>query len=153
MSSLPRSRARQLGNAIAEDTPLARLQQHAQQLARIQRQLDLLLPDYLQGAVAVANLQQGVLALHVKNASVASRLKMIMPRLKEGLWAQGASIEELKVRVRLPRKSETARPTAVREIDEDVLAKLETLRGALPESSPLSGPLARLIARAARRRS
>lgn len=152
MSSAPRSRARQLGNTITEDTPLARLQQHAQQLARVQRQLDLLLPDYLQGAVAVANLQQGVLALHVKNASVAARLKMLMPRLKEGLWAQGVLVEELKVRVRLPRKHETARPVTVRDIDENVLASLQSLQQTLPDSSPLAGPLQRLIARAAVRR-
>jgi len=146
-------RARQLGTAITDDSPLARLQEHARQLIRIQRQLDLLLPDYLQGAVAVANLQQGILALHVQNASVAARLKMIMPRLKEGLWTQGTAVNELKVRVRLPKKSDTPHTTAIREIDGSVLASLESLRKQLPDESPLAGPLARLIERAARRRS
>jgi hypothetical protein len=145
-------RARQLGSVVGDDSPLARLQEHARHLGRIQRQLDLLLPDYLQGAVAVANLQQGVLALHVQNASVAARLKMIMPRLKEGLWTQGTAVEELKIRVRLPKKSDAVRITAVREIDGEVLSGLESLREKLSDTSPLAGPLARLIERAARRR-
>lgn len=119
---------------------------------RVQRQLDLLLPDYLQGAVAVANLQDGILALHVQNASVAARVKMLAARIQEGLFAQGSAVSEVRVRVRLARKDNAKKPQAVREIDADVLAGLESLREKLPERSPLAGPLARLIERAARRR-
>ena len=42
---------------------------------------------------------------------------------------------------------------AIREIDGDVLASLESLRRQLPNESPLAAPLARLIERAARKRS
>ncbi|QSI76094.1 DciA family protein [Niveibacterium microcysteis] len=146
-------RARLIGTLVGGDSPLARLQEHARQLVRLQRQLDLQLPDYLQGAVAVANLQNGVLALHVQNATVAARLKMLLPRLREGLAAQGAQIEEIRVRVRLQKSTDARRPQPVREIDADVLAGLEHLKEQLSERSPLAAPLARLIERAARRRS
>ncbi len=146
-------RARLIGTLVGGDSPLARLQEHARQLVRLQRQLDLQLPDYLQGAVAVANLQGGILALHVQNATVAARLKMLLPRLREGLSAQGAPVEEIRVRVRLPKNTDARRPPPVREIDDNVLAGLEHLKEQLTERSPLAGPLARLIERAARRRS
>ncbi|GAA5177898.1 hypothetical protein GCM10025771_16010 [Niveibacterium umoris] len=153
MNGPRRNYARPLGTFVGSgDSPLARLQEHARLLTRLQRQLDLLLPDYLQGAVAVANLEQEVLALHVQNASVAARLKMLVPRIQEGLWSQGAAVKEIRVRVRLPKRSTAQAPQTVREIDGGVLAGLETLRDSLPERSPLAGPLARLIERAARRR-
>lgn len=146
-------RARPIGTLVGGDSSLARLQEHARHLVRLQRQLDLQLPDYLKGAVAVANLQNGVLALHVQNATVAARLKMLLPRLREGLAAQGAQIEEIRVRVRLRKNTDARRPQPVREIDAEVLAGLEHLKEQLSEKSPLAAPLARLIERAARRRS
>jgi len=145
-------KARSLADCLHGDSPLARIEEHALRLGRVQRTLDLLLPDYLAGSVSVANLQNGVLALHVPGAAVAARLKMLIPRIKEGFWAQGTAVDEIRVRVRPPRAADLAREVAPRPVSGDVLSGLESLRTSLPERSPLAAPLARLIARAARRR-
>lgn len=146
--------ARTLSDCVGGDTPLARLQAHAQKLLRVQRQLKLLLPEYLCDCVTVANLQGGVLTLHCASNAAAAKLKLIAPRLREGLWAQGVAVEEVKSRVRPGQPAYTAvvRPVAVREIGSAALRQLDHLRGSLPADSPLSGPLARLLEHAARRR-
>ena len=130
---------------------MARLQDRATQLGQIQHTLDLLLPDYLAGSIHVANCENRVLALHVSGAAVAARLKMLVPRLREGLWAQGYGIEEIRIRIRPPR-TEFHRETETRTLSDPTLAQLEQLRQSLPERSPLAGPLTRLIEQAVRRR-
>lgn len=147
----PPRAGRPLTECLGADSPLGRLQQHAERLARVQRAVDLLLPDYLVGHVRVANLDQGqTLALHVENAAVASRLKMLTARISEGLWAQGVAVQEIKVRVR-PPLHEAEPPPVQRAIADDALDHLDALRETLPDASPLKAPLARLLARAARR--
>jgi hypothetical protein len=145
-----KQRVHAIGDCFAGDSPLARLQDHAQRLLRLQRQLVLLLPGYLQDSVTVANFQQGILVLHVPGAAVAARMKMILPRLKEGFFAQGTAIEDIRVKIR-PPQTEYHRPPPARAVSEDVLAGIETLRASLPGNSPLAEPLARLLSHVARK--
>ncbi len=146
-----KSRVQAIGDCLGGASPLARLQEHAQRLVRLQRQLVLLLPHYLQDSVTVANFQKGVLVLHVPGAAVATRVKMVLPRLIEGLFAQGAAVEEIKVKIRLQR-AEYRRPAPARTVSDEALDGLDALRASLPDDSALAGSLARLLAHVARKR-
>jgi hypothetical protein len=146
-----RALTRPLAAFVGGSAPLARLQDRAALLSQIQRSLDLLLPDYMAGAVQVANCENHVLALHVSGAAVAARLKMLQPRLREGLWAQGHPIEEIRVRIRPPKTALRHHEIETRTLSGSTLDQLEKLRESLPERSPLAGPLAHLIAEAIRR--
>lgn len=146
-----KARVKAIGDCLGGESPLARLQDHAQRLVRLQRQLVLQLPHYLQDSVSVANFQQGVLVLHVPGAAVATRMKMIVPRLAEGLFAQGVPVQEIKVRIRPPRV-EYRRPAPARTVSDETLSSLDSLRASLPGNSPLADSLARLLEHAARKR-
>ena len=137
--------SRPLHDFVGGDSPLARLQEHAQRLIRLQRLVLLLLPDYMQSSVQVANYQAGSLTLHTEGAAVAAKLKLIVPRLKDNLWAQGIQVEDIKVKVR-PPKIEPGRRAAVRRaVDPVALDSLATLKASLPEDSPLLESLNRFL--------
>lgn len=146
--------SRIIADCVTSDSPLGRLQAHAQKLVRLQRVLTLLLPNYLQEAVAVANLQKGILSLHCSNNATAAKLRLLLPRVKEGLWVQGIAVDDIKTRIRIahPASSPYRRPP-VREIAERNLADLDALRQRLPADSPLAEPLARLLAHAVRKKT
>ncbi|MCL2656192.1 MAG: DciA family protein [Betaproteobacteria bacterium] len=145
-----KQRVQTIGDCLNGNSPLARLQEHALHLGRLQRQLALLLPDYLQDSVAVANFRQGVLVLHVASAAIAARMNLILPRLREGFFAQGSAIDELRVKIR-PSHAEYRRPAPTRAVSAEALSGIETLRAALPGDSPLSEPLNRLLMHVARK--
>lgn len=153
-ASRPTGRAnptRPLAAFVGGASPLARFQDRAALLGHLQRSLDLLLPDYMSGAVQVANCENHVLALHVSGAAVSARLKMLLPRLRDGIRSQGYPIEEIRVRIRPPRTEPGLREHETRTLSGPTLEQLEALRASLPERSPLAGPLAHLIAQAIRR--
>ncbi|WP_341678224.1 DciA family protein [Niveibacterium sp. SC-1] len=137
--------SRPLHDFVGGDSPLARLQEHAQRLMRLQRLVQLLLPDYMQPSVLVANYQSGSLTLHTEGAAVAAKLKLIVPRLKENLWAQGVQVEDIKVKVRPVRQEPGRRVTERRAVDPEALDSLAALRASLPENSPLLESLDRFL--------
>ena len=146
-------RSRRFGDLFRRaDSPLARLQEHATRLGQLQRHLDLLLPDYLKSQVAVANYQDGTLVLQANSAAVAAKLKLLLPRVKDGFWAQGVAVGDLRVKLRPPRIEPAKRQLPQRTVTEETVASLEHLQQALDADSPLATHLASLLGRIARRR-
>jgi hypothetical protein len=89
-----------LGEVFGASDALSRLQEHAQRLVRAQRLVDQHVPRAMRGAVAVANLREGVLVLHVPTPALATRLKMSVESLRNALRETGMPIEDLQVKVR-----------------------------------------------------
>ncbi|MFT4173573.1 MAG: DciA family protein [Rhodocyclaceae bacterium] len=89
-----------IGDVFGSSDALSRLQEHAQRLVRAQRVVDQQVPRAMRGTVAVANLRDGVLVLHVPTPALATRLKMSAESLRNALRDTGMPIEELQVKVR-----------------------------------------------------
>lgn len=129
---------------------LSRLQDHAARLIRLQRIVDQVMPRNLRGLAAVANLQDGVLTLHVPGPALAQRLTLIQESLLNDLHAQGEAVTALKVRVRAIQSAppDTSVCSEPRIIGEDAVQALRALQDKLAEAdeqSPLSQALGRIL--------
>lgn len=140
-----------LGKVLGSSEALARLRDHAQRLARLQRAVDAALPPAIQGRAQVANLVEGRLTLHVQSPAMATRLKLGLETLQERLRTAGEPIAEIKVKVRtstLPMAGHTMHDSS-RRIGERGRESLRTLGDSLQPDDPLAQALRRMIDRSA----
>lgn len=126
---------------------LARLQDHAQRLRRLQGALDAALPTPMIGQCEVANLKDGTLVVAARSGAAAVRLKQMLPSLIEHLGRSGHAVQAIRVKVSAPAAAELARAPSERHISETAKAELSAFAASLPADSPLRTALARLVAR------
>jgi hypothetical protein len=141
-----------LNRFIGKSDVLARLQDHAGRLVRLQRKLDLALPAAARGGAQVANLQDGELIIHVTSPVMATRLKLGMESLKGSLQAAGESITSIKIKVRANPFQGNGREedVEVRHIGREGKAALQHLAEDLKPDDPLAKALKRMLDRSAK---
>ena len=141
-----------LNRFIGKSDVLARLQDHAARLLRLQRKLDAALPAVMRGAAQVANLQEGELIVHVSSPVMATRLKLSLSTLKSSLQAAGEPVESIKIKVRASPFQGNGRQeeVEVRHIGAGGKAALQHLADELRPDDPLARALKRMVERSAK---
>ena len=94
---------------------LARLQDHAARLNRLQAVLDGMLPPQLQGQCRVANLKEGSLVVAARGGAAAVRVRQILPSLLERLQHGGHPVQSIKVKVGTPEQMATPSTSSLHE--------------------------------------
>lgn len=138
---------RLLQRFLGSGDALARLQDHAARLRRLQAALDLALPPQLSGQCRVANLKDGVLVVSARGAAAAVRLRQMLPSLIEQLARAGHAVASIKVKVGTPEQAEWRRPPTERHISANAKATLSAFANSLPADAPLRSALERLVRR------
>ncbi len=126
---------------------LARLQDHAARLRRLQGALESALPPQLVAQCQVANLKDGTLVVATRGGAIAARLKQMLPSLIEHFARAGHAVQAIKVKVATPEQAEWRRPPPERHISADAKAGLAQFAATLPADSPLRASLERLVRR------
>jgi hypothetical protein len=139
---------RPLSRFLGGGDALARLQDHAARLRRLQGVLDACLPPQLAGQCQVANLKDGVLIVAARGGAAAVRVRQILPSLLERLQHGGHPVQSIKVKVGTPEQTTPARPAPQRQISAAAKADLHDFADTLPADSPLRASIERLIRRA-----
>ena len=137
----------QLQRFLGSGDALARLQDHAARLRRLQGLLEQHLPYSLVGACAVANLKSDALVLLAQGGAVAVKLKQIAPTLLAQFAAAGVPLKTIQVKVQVHMGAPAAPPPTARILSEAGRHSIEALSASLPADSPLRLSLERLVAR------
>ncbi|MCL2590480.1 MAG: DUF721 domain-containing protein [Betaproteobacteria bacterium] len=132
---------------LGRDTSLARLQDHAAHLGRLQRVLMPALPPQCANACHVANLKEDVLTVSARGSAVAVRLKQMIPSLLDHFARAGYPLLRIQVKVGLPEPYPVRRPAPVRVLSNAARAQVEILAAALPPDAPLRTALETLVRR------
>jgi len=132
---------------LGRDMPLARLQEHAIRLGRLQRILVPALPPQCANACHVANLKEDVLTVSACGSAVAVRLKQMVPSLLEHFALAGYPLRRIHVKVGLPEPSPARQPTPARGISEAARAQIGAFAATLPPDAPLRASLETLARR------
>ena len=106
-----------------------------------------MLPDGLGSACQVVRLEDGCLTLAVPNASYATKLRQMSPRLANGLAQQGWNINEIKVRIQADIYGPAPYTPPAREstpLDAQALQAFTELHDQL-QPGPLADAVARLL--------
>lgn len=138
---------RLLHRFLGSGDALARLQDHAARLRRLQGALDAALPPQLQGQCQVANLKDGTLVLSAQGGAAAVRLRQMLPSLLDQLVRAGHAVQAIKVKVATPGQVEWRRPPTERHISPAAKEGLSAFAHSLPADSPLRASLERLVRR------
>lgn len=138
---------RLLHRFLGSGDALARLQDHAARLRRLQGVLDTALPPQLQGQCQIANLKEGTLVLSAQGGAAAVRLRQMLPSLVEHFVRAGHAVQTIKVKVATPAQVEWRRPPTERHISPEAKAGLSAFANSLPADSPLRASLERLVQR------
>jgi hypothetical protein len=141
--------ARSIEDCLKAEGGLARLTGHAARLLRLQHLFELAVPRQLAQNARVANLKLGRLVIHADNGAVAAKLRQITPTLLGVLSNEGAQVTGIQVAVqpRPPGWTDTPEP-GHGPLGDHAKRGLTSLAQSLPEDSPLSQALRRLVKRA-----
>ena len=126
---------------------LARLQDHAARLRRLQGTLEAALPAALAEQCRVANCKDGTLVVSTRNGATAVRLKQMLPSLLEHFTHAGHALDTIKVKVGTPEQVEWRAPPPERHISATAKQGLSAFAESLPADSPLREALERLVRR------
>ncbi|MDR1461629.1 MAG: DUF721 domain-containing protein [Azoarcus sp.] len=132
---------------LGRDTPLARLQNHAARLERLQHVLATGLPAHCLYACRVANLKDETLIVNVRGSAIAVRLKQTIPSLMAHFARAGYPLQNIKIKIELPDAPPARHPLPKRSISGTARAQIETFAATLPEGAPLRATLENLARR------
>ncbi|MDR3213448.1 MAG: DciA family protein [Azoarcus sp.] len=132
---------------LDRDTPLARLQDHAARLKRLQHVLAAGLPAQCVHACRVANLKDDVLVVNVRGSAIAVRLKQTLPTLLEHFARAGYPLQKIKIKIDLPETPSARQPSPVRIVSDASRARIEAFAATLPADAPLRAALETLARR------
>lgn len=135
---------------LGRDMPIARLQEHAERLERLQNALARILPAQYADACRVANLKEEILAISVRGSAVAVRLKQMIPSLLDHFAQAGYPLRLIQIKVRLHEPMPERRLSPARTISDAALAQINSLAASLPEDAPLRASLETLARRSRR---
>ncbi|MDR2925642.1 MAG: DUF721 domain-containing protein [Azoarcus sp.] len=133
---------------LGRDTPIARLQEHAARLERLQNVLTPILPVQYASVCRVANLKEDVLTISVRGSAVAVRLKQMLPSLLDRFAQAGYLLQRIQIKVGLPEPVPEHHAPAARTLSEAALAQIISLAASLPADAPLRASLETLARRA-----
>jgi hypothetical protein len=128
-------------------SPLARLQDHAARLERLQQVLTRGLPAQFAHACRVANLKDDVLLISARGSAIAVRLKQMIPSLQDHFARAGYPLHQIRIKVELPEPQPVQRPPSNRAISPAARAQIESFASSLPQDAPLRAALEGLVRR------
>ena len=143
----PRTMSRLIQRFLGSGEALARLQDHAARLRRLQGTLEAALPAALAEQCRVANCKDGTLVVSTRNGATAVRLKQMLPSLLEHFARTGHVLDTIKVKVGTPEQVEWRAPPPERHISATAKQGLSAFAESLPVDSPLREALERLVRR------
>lgn len=120
------------------------LADRCEELRRIQRSVDALLPQDGSLRCAVAPPQAGTLVLLADNGAVAAKLRHMAPTLLSGLKKRGLEVTAIRVRAQVARTEPRRKPEAPPPPSGGVLDSFESLAGGLADG-PLKEALNRFL--------
>ncbi|AWI79700.1 hypothetical protein CEW87_10145 [Parazoarcus communis] len=123
---------------------LARLQDHAARLRRLQTVLDGGLPAQFAKACSVVNLKDDVLVIATRGSALAVRLKQMTPSLMDHFLHAGYPLQSIRIKVSTPEETVVQRAPTVRTVSPAAKTQLREFAATLPEDSPLRDALERL---------
>lgn len=126
---------------------LAKLQDHAARLRRLQGAFARILPPLLASSCQVGNFKDGVLVVFAQGNAVAVKLKQMTPSLITRLTDSGHPLTAIQVRVAVHRAPPHRPAPQNRSISENGRRSLELLAASLPADAPLRAALERLSRR------
>jgi hypothetical protein len=126
---------------------LARLQDHAARLRRMQMAFERCLPPLLAASCRVGNLKDDVLVVFAQGNAVAVKLKQMAPSLVTNLNAQGHALREIQVRVAVYQPAPWRPTPTSRSISAQGRRSLDDFAATLPADSPLRASIERLARR------
>jgi len=132
---------------LGRDTPLARLQDHAARLGRLQRVLAPALPAQCANACRVANLKEDVLTIKACGSAVAVRIKQMIPSLLDHFARAGYPLQRIQIKVGLPEPSAARHSPSVRALSNAARAQIGAFASTLPADAPLRVSLETLARR------
>jgi hypothetical protein len=124
---------------------LENLTARCEELRRIQRMVDTLLPRDGSLACTVAPLEDGALLLLAANGAVAAKLRHMAPTLLSRLKKCGLEVTAIRVRAQAARAEPRHKPQAPPPPSDDVLDSFASLAGGLSDG-PLKEALERFLA-------
>lgn len=138
---------RLLQGFLGSGDALARLQDHAARLRRLQGVLERGLGPALAQACRVANLKDDILVIAAHGGAVAARLKQMVPSLEQHFLQAGYPLAGIKIKVATPQQAEWRRPPPERHISPAARSSISDFAATLPADSPLRASLERLARR------
>ena len=138
---------RLLHRFLGSGDALARLQDHAARLRRLQGALDTALPPQMKAQCQLANLKVGTLVGGAGGGAAAGRLRQMLPTLVVHIARAGHAVQTIKVKVATPEQIEWRRSPTERHISAEAKAGLNAFARSLPEDSPLRASPERLVKR------
>jgi hypothetical protein len=139
--------SRLLHRFLGSGDALARLQDHANRLRRLQAVLERALPPQLAPLAQVANLKGEVLVISARGGAAAARLKQMTGGLAEHFLQAGYPVSSIAVKVATPEQASWRRPPPERHISPAAKAGIADFAASLPADSPLRDALERLVRR------
>ncbi|NMG70140.1 DUF721 domain-containing protein [Parazoarcus communis] len=130
---------------------LARLQDHAARLRRLQGLLEQALPPQFVGACSIANLKDDTLVIAARGGAIAVRLKQMAPSLLDHFLRAGYPLSSIKIKVATPEQHVPARAPSNRSMSPSARDTLTDFAATLPADSPLRDSLERLARRSRER--
>lgn len=122
---------------LERDTPLARLQDHAARLGRLQAVLVPALPAQCANACHVANLKEDVLIISTRGSAIAVRLKQMIPSLLDHFACAGYPLRHIQVKIGLPEPSPVQHPPRARVLSDAAREHVGAFAATLPADAPL----------------
>lgn len=132
---------------LGREAPLARLQETASRLERLQAVLSAVLPGQFAHACRVSRLDDEVLTIRTKGSAIAVRLKQLTPTLMTYFGGAGYPVRQVRIKVDLPEPLPEPQRTPVRTLTEKARENILALAQSLPEDAPLRASLTRLVER------
>ena len=132
---------------LGHDASLARLQDHAARLGRLQRILMPALPAQCANACHVSNLKEEVLTISVRGSAVAVRLKQMIPSLLDHFARAGHPLQRIQIKVGLPEPVPAQRSPSARVLSNTARAQIGAFASTLPMDAPLRTALETLARR------
>lgn len=139
-------RSRSLDECLKAEGGLARLNDHAARLLRLQRVFESAVPRPLVRGARVANFKLGRLVVFADSGAVAAKLRQIVPTLSKAFANSAPEVTgiDIKVQPREPRPSGRNHPTHA-PLGKHAKQGLTSLADRLPKDSPLVRALRQLI--------
>lgn len=141
-----------IGDVIATSGTLKSLADLAGRLKILEHLLFEALPPELAAASRVTHLKSGILVISADNAAVAAKLRQLTPRLLSHLGKRENEVTGIRVDVQVKaHKIKAEDDVTSRGLPPDAIHEFTDLADRLP-ASPLKSALARMAARARKRR-
>ena len=120
---------------IESDERLRGLQTHAQEIMRLQRIWQKVVPDGLATASRIGQVDGGMLSIYADHGAAAAKLRQLIPNLIAALAQHGIPVAAVRVKVRTPAIHDRHRTADKAPLSPAALQQLSNLHQQLEDGS------------------